>query len=185
MDHPEALLQAWANFYVIIGSSAAALTGLMFVVITLISGSGRSTRSHEGTATFSTPTVVHFGAALLVAAIMSAPWHAFRYPRLLLGLCGLYGIVYILRIADRMRRVPAYTADTEDWVWHTLLPLVSYALIFAGALTLTAFPNTAPYAFAAAVVLMLFIGIHNAWDIVTFMTVDVEKQDESAPGKAP
>src|SRR5213075_1207236 len=28
-------LEAWANFYVILGSSAAALTGLQFVVLTL------------------------------------------------------------------------------------------------------------------------------------------------------
>ena len=31
-------LAPWQNFYVIIGSAAAALTGLMFVVITLIMG---------------------------------------------------------------------------------------------------------------------------------------------------
>src|SRR2546428_14082642 len=31
-------LATWQNFYVIIGSAAATLTGLMFVVITLIAG---------------------------------------------------------------------------------------------------------------------------------------------------
>lgn len=31
-------LTAWANFYVITGTAAATLTGLMFVVITLIVG---------------------------------------------------------------------------------------------------------------------------------------------------
>jgi hypothetical protein len=31
-------LAAWQNFYVIIGSAAATLTGLLFVVITLVSG---------------------------------------------------------------------------------------------------------------------------------------------------
>src|SRR5205085_9149990 len=63
------LLTTWQNFYVIIGSSAAALTGLMFVVITLIAGT-RQQRSSESVGAFGTPTVVHFGAALLVAAIL-------------------------------------------------------------------------------------------------------------------
>src|SRR5207247_3359319 len=33
-------LQAWESFYVIVGSSAGALTGLQFVVMTLIAGAG-------------------------------------------------------------------------------------------------------------------------------------------------
>ncbi len=32
------LLSDWHNFYIIIGTAAATLTGLMFVVITLIAG---------------------------------------------------------------------------------------------------------------------------------------------------
>src|SRR5437762_4327534 len=78
------LLTTWQNFYVIIGSSAAALTGLMFVVITLIAGA----QVRGSIAAFGTPTVVHFCAALLVAAILSAPWPALWNAGLLLGLCG-------------------------------------------------------------------------------------------------
>ncbi|MBV9232567.1 MAG: hypothetical protein JO030_00880, partial [Candidatus Eremiobacteraeota bacterium] len=39
------LLAHWANFYVMIGSSAAALTGLMFVVITLVTNMEREART--------------------------------------------------------------------------------------------------------------------------------------------
>src|ERR1700740_3009550 len=68
-------LVTWQNFYVIIGSAAATLTGLMFVVVTLIAGiPGR--RSSGSIAAFGTPNVVHFCVALLVAAILSAPWQA-------------------------------------------------------------------------------------------------------------
>ena len=83
-------LATWQNFYVITGSAAAALTGLMFVGITLITRT-RMRRSSGTLAAFGTPTVVHFCIALLVAAIFSAPWQA-RWPAgLLLGLCGLGG----------------------------------------------------------------------------------------------
>ena len=85
-------LTTWQNFYVIIGSSAAALTGLMFVVITLIAGA-RVRRSSGTIAAFGTPTVVHFCATLLVAAILSAPWQALWNAGLLLGLSGLEGDV--------------------------------------------------------------------------------------------
>src|SRR5258705_11435291 len=85
-------LATWQNFSVIIGSAAATLTGLMFVVITLIARVRVSPPS-EAFATFNTPNVVHFCAALLVAAILSAPWQALWHASLLLGLSGLGGMI--------------------------------------------------------------------------------------------
>ena len=85
------LLNNWHNFYGIMGSSAATLTGLMFVVITL-NGRRPGQRSSEGIATFGTPTVVHFCSAFLIAAILSAPWQFLWNASLLLGLFGLAGM---------------------------------------------------------------------------------------------
>src|SRR5438067_6656686 len=69
-------LGAWRDFYVIAGTAAATLTGLTFVALTLVAGARRTAGSSGGIGAFSTPTVVHFGAALLVAALLSAPWRA-------------------------------------------------------------------------------------------------------------
>ena len=70
-------LAAWHYFYVIIGSAAATLTGLLFVVVTLVSGALGHVRSPwSGTRVFNTPNVMHFGAALLIAALLNAPWPA-------------------------------------------------------------------------------------------------------------
>ena len=102
------LLTTWQNFYVIIGSSAGALTGLMFVVITLIAGT-RMRGSSEPIAAFSTPNVVHFCVALLVAALLCAPWQVLWNISLPLGLCGLWGMIYIARVARRTRRQTDYT----------------------------------------------------------------------------
>ena len=66
-------LVAWESFYVIVGSSGAALTGLQFVVIALVAESRKRSTLKEIDA-FGTPTIVHFCAVLLVAAILSAPW---------------------------------------------------------------------------------------------------------------
>jgi uncharacterized membrane protein len=153
------------------GSSAGALTGLMFVVITLVTQVERLRRSRDGVSTFSTPTVAHFGAALLVSAVLSAPWPSLVYPATLLGLAGLYAVVYVLRVMYRTRRLTAYTPDLEDWTWYTILPLAAYGAILVGAIVLPAIPVDALFALAGGVLLLIFIGIRNAWDVVTFIAI--------------
>jgi hypothetical protein len=166
------ILTTWENFYVIIGSSAAALTGLMFVVVTLISGARR--RGTGGAlGAFGTPTVVHFCAALLVAAILSAPWPALWNTGLLLSLCGLGGMAYIVIVVRRTRRQTEYQPVLEDWLWHTVFPLVSYTALVVAAIVLSGNPAPALFVIGAVTVLLLFIGIHNAWDTLTYIAIEL------------
>ena len=170
------VLVTWQNFYVVIGSASAALTGLMFVVVTLISGT-RIRRSSEPIAAFSAPSVVHFCSALLVAAILCAPWQALWNAGLLLGLCGLGGMAYVMIVLRRVRRQTNYTPVLEDWLWHTIFPFVSYLALVVAAIML--FGNLAPALFISggATVLLLFIGIHNAWDNVTYLIVEGSRRE--------
>ena len=165
------MLTTWQNFYVIIGSSAAALTGLMFVVITLIART-REPRASETLAAFSTPTVVHFCAALLVAAILSAPWQVLWHVSLLLGLSGLGGVTYVVIVLRRARRQTSYQPVLEDWLWHTVFPLVSYTALVVASILLPGNPALALFVIGAVTVLLLFIGIHNAWDTVTYIAIE-------------
>src|SRR6476619_5213635 len=89
----KAPLAAWESFYVIVGSSGAALTGLQFVVIALIA-EVRPRGSMREIAAFGTPTIVHFCAVLLISAILSAPWHSLGKVAFALGICGVVGIIY-------------------------------------------------------------------------------------------
>jgi hypothetical protein len=174
------VLVPWSTFYIMTGSSAAALTGLMFVVITLVTGVERLRRAPDGISTFSTPTVVHFCAALLVSAILSAPWRSLVHPAVLLGLAGVYGVGYMLRVMYRTRRLSVYRADLEDWAWYTILPFVSYGAILAGAIMLPAIPVKALFALAGGVLLLIFLGIRNAWDIVTFIAIALPDEPPSS-----
>src|ERR1700694_6059144 len=115
-------LPTWQNFYVIIGSAAAALTGLTFVVITLIAGTQRR-RSSEGVAVFSTPTVFHFCATLLVAAILSAPWPVLWNAGLLLGLSGLWGVIYVIIVLRRGRQQTASEPVLGEHLLYTVFSL--------------------------------------------------------------
>jgi hypothetical protein len=171
-------LTTWQNFYVIIGTAAATLTGLTFVVITLLAGVRvRVSSPGDAFATFNTPNVFHFGAALLVAAILSAPWQALWTAGLLLGLCGLAGVIYALIVVRRVLRQTDYQAVMEDWLFHTVLPLVSYTALLVAALLLPIHPAPALFVIAAATVLLLFIGIHNAWDNVTFIALELTQRE--------
>ncbi len=162
-------LTPWSNFYVMTGSSAAALTGLMFVVITLVNRTERVRKNPDGMATFSTPTVMHFSAALLISAVLNAPWHLLFHAAVFIGFAGLFGIVYILRVMYQTKRLTVYIPDLEDWTWYNILPFIAYFAIFGGAITLPAVPTKALFAIAGGIVLLIFIGIRNAWDIVTYL----------------
>ncbi len=176
MQESAAQLTAWNNFYVIVGSSAAALTGLMFVVITLIAGTRRQ-RSGEAIGAYSTPTVVHFCVALLVAAILSAPWPTLGNAGTLLGLTGLGGVAYVVIVLRRVRRQTAYQPVLEDWLWHTIFPLLAYAAIVIAALVLVDNPSPALFITGGATILLVFIGIHNAWDTVTYLVERAQEEN--------
>lgn len=163
------LQSAWQNFYVVIGSASAALIGLMFVVVTLIASRGRQ-RSGEAIGAFGTPTIVHLCAALLITAILCAPWPALWNVGLLLGICGLAGTIYILVIVRRARRQNDYQPVLEDWLWHMAFPAISYVALVIAALVILSNATPALFIVGAAAVFFLFIGIHNAWDTITYMT---------------
>lgn len=167
---------AWESYYVIVGSSAAALTGLQFVVIALIADAPMK-RSLAEINTFGTPTVVHFGAVLLVSALLSAPWHRLSTAGVILGALGAAGIVYELVVLNRTRRT-GYRPVMEDWIWHLILPVLSYVALLVAAIALQARPEPALFAVAAAALVLLFIGIHNAWDTVTYIAVNRDRSSE-------
>jgi len=157
----------WNSFYVIVGSSAGALIGLQFVVLTLIAERPRLGTAEAGAA-FATPSVVHFGVVLLLSAVVSAPWHAFGAVSVFWGLVGLSGIVYAVVVARRMRVQTVYRPVFEDWLFHVHVPVAAYAMLAVSAYVARSHARSALLLVGAATLLLLFVGIHNAWDAVTY-----------------
>lgn len=168
-----AILSAWSSFYVLTGSSAAALTGLMFVVISIVTARLGSdvVKNRDGISTFSTPTVMHFAGVLLASAVLCAPWRTLEFVAVLMAAMGLFGLCYIFRIALRASRFTEYRADLEDWAWYMILPVIAYGTILAGAVALALVPADALFAVAFGLVLLILIGIRNAWDVVTYLAM--------------
>ena len=168
-------LDGWANFYVIVGSSAGALIGLQFVVMTLIAGRSVAREEAQAGDAFSTPSVVHFGVVLLLSAILSAPWDGINPVAVIWGGVGFIGIIYVAIVARRMRAQTVYKPVFEDWLFHVLLPIAAYAMLTGSAFVAHSHAHTALFIVSAAALLLLFVGIHNAWDTVMHL-VFVESQ---------
>ena len=161
-------LSGWENFYVIVGSSAGALIGLQFVVITLIAEIPVVRDVERASSAFATPTIVHFGAVLLLSALISVPWHGIAVAAILWGVLGLVGLIYVFIVARRVRVQTAYSPEFEDRLFHVLLPFAAYATLVGSAYAARSNVGGALFGVGAAALLLLLIGIHNAWDNVTY-----------------
>ena len=176
-------LSGWVNFYVIVGSSAGALIGLQFVVMTLVATMPIPRGAAQASDAFTTPTVVHFGAVLLLSAVASAPWDGTAGVAVLWGLAGLSGMVYVVLVARRVRLQTAYQAVFEDRLFHVWLPFTAYAMLVGSACAAYSHPRPALFVVGAAALLLLFTGIHNAWDIVTFHVFVQRREQKEAERK--
>jgi hypothetical protein len=168
-------LANWENFYVIIGSSAGALTGLQFVVIALIADSRRPGSMLEVRA-FGSPTVVHFCAALVISAILSAPWAGLSAISWALAIGGLAGVAYVVRVITHARKQTGYEPDAEDWFWYLALPLIAYGALTVAGLLLPSHTSGSLFSTAGIALGLLLIGIHNSWDTVTYIAVELPKR---------
>jgi hypothetical protein len=159
--------EEWESFYVIVGAAAGALIGVQFVVMTLIAESPPA-RIEEAGPAFATPTIVHFSAALLLSAIVRIPWESTAPVAVLWGLVGVSGVVYSLVVARRMGTQTSYRPDADDWVYYMAIPLAGYALLVVSAFMAGAHAHEALLAVAVATLVLLFVGIHNAWDAIAY-----------------
>jgi hypothetical protein len=119
---------------------------------------------------FGTPTVVHFCTSLLVSALMTVPWQSLTPLGVCLGLGGVAGVIYSACIIWHAHK-SAYNPDIEDWIWYTALPLLAHLTLIVAAVLLWWNADSSLYAVAADTLLFLLIGIHNAWDTITYIVV--------------
>ena len=105
---------------------------------------------------------------MLLSAILSAPWQGIAAPTYLCGLLGLGGVAYAPAVARRLHAQNAYHSEFEDWLFHAILPSAAYATLAVAAYPTLNYARVAPFGVGTAALLLLFIGIHNAWDKVTY-----------------
>ena len=146
------------NYFVLTGSGAVTLMGLLFVVITL--GAERAERGDERLLrTFLTPTLIHFGVVFLIAILALSP----EGDGLILpfGLIGITGLVYSLSIAVKAARNGGLFSDA--WLFHGGIPIVCYVGIMTAAGLGVTSTRQAYLVLRVVSALLLLAGMRNAW----------------------
>ena len=169
METSMTLLSELQNFYVIMGSAAGALIGLQFVVMALIADMPMEGEESQAVTAFSTPSIVHFGVVLLLAAAMVMPWHGLRHLAAVWGVVGVGGAGYTAFTGRRLRSQSSYAPVAEDWVFRVVVPMLVYIALAAAWWVGRLDVRGALFQVAVVVLALLFIGIHHAWDNATYL----------------
>ena len=167
----------WETFYVIVGSSGGALTGLLFVVLALVADRARSGTS-EGLTAYTSPSIFHFCIVLFVSAMIAMPRTGLVSLAVLLGLSALIGEVVTLLTMRRIARFEQYQAVAEDWIWHGVVPSVAYLGLLIAAIMLSSATASALYIVGGVSLALLFTGVHNAWDAAVYSAVSIPKKQD-------
>ena len=181
-----AVQQGWDNYYYLVGSAAAGLIGLLFVVMTLTAGRERS-GILRGATLYMTPTVVHFASVLSISALSLAPGLPVAARGIAVGIFALAGLAVAIRACVGIAR-PRKSAEAPHWsdFWcYGAAPVALYlALAAVIAVSTTARPPWAPHALAGLLLALLLLGIRNAWDLVTWIApARPEAPGDSAGGE--
>jgi hypothetical protein len=172
------MLERWQDFYVLVGTAAAALIALLFVAVSI--GVGALSRDRQGpTRTYMSPVAFHFAAVLFVAAVALIPSHTRTSLGLLLGSGAVVGMVYAAYVIRRL--LTDNISDLPDRLAYGLAPLVAYATIFAAAVLLHGGSERGADVLASAVLLLLIVNVRNAWDLLLAMA---RRQSQSRGGGA-
>jgi hypothetical protein len=160
----------WSSFFFLVGSAAAGLIGLMFVVVTLMAGVERS-RALRGQALYMTPTIAHFASVLAISAVTLAPGLGPREGALVVGVLALAGFACAGRAVIGFSR-PTPGAEPPHWsdFWlYAALPAALYAALVVGATGAWSQAAWASRTVAGVLLALLLLGIRNAWDLVSWM----------------
>lgn len=164
------MFEGWDNFYLMLGPAAAGLIGLLFVVVTLTSGLDRS-KSARGQALYLTPTVVQFAVVMTVSAVAMAPRLGVAATGIIVAASALVGMINAVRASLgiwALRR----SEDNPHWsdFWcYGVAPLVVYLGLCLATAGVFARAAWTPQTVAATLLVLLLVGIRNAWDLVTWI----------------
>jgi hypothetical protein len=162
-----AALEKWHDFYVLLGTGAAALIALLFVAVSLGAGFLTEERA-EATRTFFSPVVVHFGAVFFLACVALVPYHRAEFFAAMTGATALAGLgvsaYTTVKFLGRYR-TPYWT----DHLAYVLAPVLAHCALLVAAGLIFAGRAEALDVLAGALLLLLLVNVRNAWDLMLSM----------------
>ena len=183
-----AMFADWSEYFFMIGSSAAALIGLMFIVVTLTAGRDRQ-QLETGKHLYTSPIVWHLAVVMVLSAAALAPAiHPTLFGIVTAGLA-LLGIAMGIRSAVGIGRAQLVGPQDNlfDMWWYGIVPAIVYVALGAAAAAVLAGASWSASAIAAALMALLLVSIHAEWDLVTFLAPRAGEPSKrrSPPGEKP
>ncbi len=161
------MFAGWQTFYQMTGEAAATLTGLLFIVASLMTGRQRSA-SQQGTRLFTAPTVFHLVSVLVISGLALAPDGGGASESAIMIGWAVMGLAYGMFCAIGIRGLSSVPHWSDFW-WYGFAPtLVYFALAGATAAAWLRAPHGV-YLVALCLMALLVLAIRNAWDLVTWL----------------
>lgn len=169
MQGSELLFKGWHEFYLLLGTAAGTLVGLMFVAAS-VGAHIFDEKNRPALQVFLGPTVVHFTTVLTVSILALVPSHVWISFAALFAIAGLIGLPYSLKILFQITR-RREEVELLDHLFYALVPILGYLLVLAAAVLLYFHTEWGLDFAAAALVTLLLAGIRNAWDMTLWIVM--------------
>ena len=164
------MFEGWQDFFLMAGSAAAVLIGLIFVVISLMQDRSRSTVL-AGAKLYMGPIVLGVSFVLVLSAAALAPGMSHCAFAAITGAVALWGlargIISLLGIR-RLRRIDNDPPHWTDEWFYGAAPVAVYAALGVVGIAFWQDWRWADYGLAAVLTAMLLLAIRNEWDLITW-----------------
>jgi hypothetical protein len=166
-------LQPWHDFFILLGTSAATLLGLVFVAGSIAATIPNEKLGDDGQrALWVLPIVYAFVRVLAVSAVGLVPAESiatFGHLVAVFSLLDLGRMVWVTRGMLRTARSDE-PPTRSDWLWYMIFPSVATGSIaVTGWVLVAGGPLFAP-TLAGGLIWHIVIGVHNAWELTDWLS---------------
>jgi len=161
------MFEGWGEFFLLAGSAAAVLIGLIFVVVTLMQDRPRSAVL-EGSKLYMGPVVLDVSIVLVLSAAALVPGIGAREFALVAAASALWGLWRGLQSLRGIGKLGEAVHWTDFW-FYGAAPTALFLLLGAVAWSFWSGHGWAKDGLAAAITGLLLLAVRNEWDLVTWL----------------
>jgi hypothetical protein len=166
----EAMFEHWGEFFLLLGSAAAVLIGLIFVVISLMQDRSRSSVL-TGSRLYMGPIVLGVSFVLVLSAAALTPGVERPTFAAITGAVALWGLargIMSLTGIQRLRNTEDAPHWSDPW-FYGVMPIVIYLALGAVEAAFWTGSDWSEYGLAAVLTGALLLAIRNEWDLITWI----------------
>jgi hypothetical protein len=164
------MFEGWSDYFVLLGTAAAGLIGLLFVVVTLTANFERS-RALWASGVYMSPVVASFALVLSASALTLVPGVTRPAFAGLLAIVATLGLAAALRSCLGIRKLSRSESPPHwsDFWGYGLGPALTYFALEGAAVAIWREAGWALYLLAGLLLILLLNAIRNAWDLISWM----------------